>query len=259
MRQTVDCDNVTTHSKREIQVPQQTLGRIGLVEAADSGYRAWCRLQREGRESGRPRDPFAQDYNAELIRWEAVVQKLLAAAIPNSMDERILVSTHCDRKGKVASLYHELDFVSGRFSAPQMVVEIKIREQSVNAKTGWSLLDRSLRIARTEWPNLRGICANIAIGDILATEHECASTTTAIPNLRGAIEDLSQQDGATIWISGTDVAAFAVAQSLLTCEDVRRVPDLRQAMLNPTMDLQTRDAQPEANPHSLFGRFRPSH
>jgi hypothetical protein len=257
MRQTVDRDNVTTHPKREIQVLQQTLGRTALVGPADSGYRTWCRLRRERRESGRPRDPFAQDYNAELMRWEVVVQKLLAAAIPNSVDERILVSTQYDRKGKVASIYHELDFVSGPFSAPQMFVEIKIREQSINAKTGWSQLDRSLRIARSQWPNLRGICVNIAIGDLLGTEQECAITPIAIPDMRDAVADLSQQDGATIWLRGSDVAAFAMEHSLLTCEDVLRLPDLRQAMLNPTIVLQMRDAPPESNQPGLFDRFRP--
>ncbi len=232
-------------------------GTIGLVKTTDSGYRAWCRTRRERAENGRPRDPFAQDYNAELIRWEGIVQQLLAAAMPNSMDERILVSTRYDRKGKVATIYHELDFVSGTFSTPQMFVEIKIREQSVNAKSGWPQLDRSLGIARTKWPDLRGICVNIAIGDVLNTEQECAATTTAIPGLSRAMEDLSQQDGATIWIRGGDVAAFALEHSLLKCEDVLQLRDLRQAMLNPTIVLQVRDAPPETNQPGLFDRFRP--
>ena len=240
-------------------MPRKTAGIIALVGSADSDYRAWCRSRKERTESGRPRDPFAQDYNAELIRWEAVVQKLLAATIPDCVSERILSSTQYNRNGKAASIYHELDFVSGLFSAPQMFVEIKIREQSIKAKTGWSQLDRSLDIARTQWPSLRGICVNIAIGDVLSTERECAFATTAIPDMRDAVADLSQQDGATIWIRGSDVAAFAMEQSLLSREDIQRLPDLRQAMLNPTIVLQTRNAQPETNQPGLFDRFRPCH
>ena len=238
-------------------MPQKSQGTIGLVKPSDSGYRAWCRSRREKADNGRPRDPFAQDYNAELKRWEVVVQKLLAAAIPNSVDERILVSSPSDRKVKVASIYRELDFVSGPFSSPQMFVEIKIREQSVNAKTGWQQLARSLRIARAQWPKLLGICVNIAIGDLLGTEHECAFRTTAISEMSDAVADLSQQDGATIWLRGHDVAAFAVKNGLFTRDDVQRLPDLRRAMLNPTIVLQSREDRPDTNRPGLFDQFRP--
>lgn len=236
---------------------QKSQGTIGLVKTSNSGYRAWCRSRRERAENGRPRDPFAQDYNAELMRWELVVQKLLAAAIPNSADERILVSTQSDRKGKAVPIYHELDFVSGPSYAPQLFVEIKIRERSTNARTGWSQLHRSLKIARTEWPDLRGICVNIAIGDLLSTEQECAIPTTAIPDMRDTVANLSQQDGATIWLRGNDLAAFAVKHSFLTLEEIQRLPDLRRAMLNPTIVLQSREVRSEGNRPGLFDPFRP--
>lgn len=230
---------------------------IALVRTSDSGYRAWCRSFKEKSETGRPRDPFAQDYHTELMRWELVVQKVLAAAIPDSVDERILFSTQADRKGKVVPIYHELDFVSGTFIEPQLFVEIKIREQSINKKTGWPQLNRSLSIARAQWPNLRGICVNIAIGDLLGTEQECAVSTTPISDLGEAVADLSQHDGATIWLSGTAVAAFAVKQTLLTHGDVQRFPDLRRAVLNPTIVLQSPEARPETNRPGLFDQYRP--
>lgn len=233
----------------------QVQGTIDLVKTSDPGYWAWCRSRRERTESGRRRDPFAQDYNAELMRWEAVVQQLLAAVIPDPIEERILVSQTHDRKGRATSIYLELDFVSGDVSAPDMFVEIKIREQSMNGKSGWPQLDRSLGIARTQWPNVRGICINVALGDVLQTEQECSNPTMAISELPDAIEDLSQSDGATIWICGTDVAAFAVDHHLLTCDDVRRLPELRQAMRNPTSVLKTLVAEPEANQPGLFDRF----
>ena len=236
----------------------QSQGTIALVRTSDPGYRAWCRSRRERTESGRRRDPFAQDYHAELMRWEAVVQQLLAAVIPDSMEERILVSPHYGRKGKATSMYLELDFVSGQVSTPDMFVEIKIREQSMNGKSGWPQLDRSLGIARTRWPDVRGICINVALGNILETEQEPVYPTVPISELPGVLAELSMRDGATTWICGRDLAAFAVNQSLLTCEDVQRLPVLRQAMRNPTSVLQSRDAKPETNQAGLFDRFRPT-
>ena len=237
----------------------QTPGKIGLVSTSHSGYRAWCRALREKKESGRRRDPFAQDYNAELLRWEAVVQRLLATVVPDTVDERILVAPDIDRKGKASSIYRELDFVSGHVSAPDMFGEIKIREQSIKGKSGWGQLDRSLQIARTQWPMVRGICINVALGDILETEPECNNPTVTLSELPGVIAERSQQDGATVWIRGSDVASFAMEQNLLTLMDIQRLPQLRQAMQNPVHFLKTRDLQPETIRPGLFERFRPSH
>ena len=187
------------------------------------------------------------------------MQRLLATVVPDTVDERILVAPDIDRKGKASSIYRELDFVSGHVSAPDMFGEIKIREQSIKGKSGWGQLDRSLQIARTQWPMVRGICINVALGDILETEPECNNPTVTLSELPGVIAERSQQDGATVWIRGSDVASFAMEQNLLTLMDIQRLPQLRQAMQNPVHFLKTRDLQPETIRPGLFERFRPSH
>ncbi len=239
-------------------MPDQTQGKIALRSTSDSGYRAFCRALMEKNESGRRRDPFAQDYHAELLRWEKVVQGLLDTVIPDSVDERILVAPGIDRKGRAISLYKELDYVAGTASNPDIFVEIKIREQSSKGKSGWSQLDQSLRTARAQWRSVRGLCINVAMGDILQTEPECSRPTTQLSELASVIADLSQQDGATVWIRGSDVAAFAVERNLMTTEHVISLPKLRKAMQDPVSILKTRDVPAEAIHSGLFERFRPS-
>ncbi len=236
---------------------QQAQETIRLVTILDPGYRAWCRSRRERMETGRARDPLAQDYYAELKRWEGVVQQLLAAAISNPVDERILESPTRDRKGKTISIYREIDFVSGRATSPDIFVEIKFREQSMNGKSGWPQLDRSLEIARTRWPGVRGLCVNVALGDVLQTEQECVYPTVMTSELPAAIQDLSLKDGNTVWICGNEVAAFALQHDLFTDDDVRRLPELREVMLNPQVVLQTRNVQSGTTLTGLFDQFRP--
>ena len=237
---------------------QRTSASTVLVSGTDSGYRAWCRAHMQRTQSDRRRDPFAQDYNTELRRWESVVQQLLGAVVENSVDERILVSRQPDSRGRAVLRYHELDFVAGSVIAPRLFAEIKLRERTVSSKTGWSQLERSLRIARTEWPDLRGICLNIAMGELLGTELESSCSMTNVTDLPAVIEDVSQRDGGTVWVQGRDLAAFAVQSGLLNSDDVRRLPELRQAMRNPLSILQSPEGAKRAmTGPGLFECFRP--
>lgn len=239
-------------------MPQRTPGTASLVVDTDSGYRAWCRAHKQRTQNDRRRDPFAQDYGTELRRWEFVVQQLLGAVIENSVDERILVSRQPDSRGRAVLRYHELDFVAGSVFAPRLFAEIKLRERTVSSKTGWSQLERSLQIARTQWPDLRGICLNIAMGDLLGTELESNCPMTDVTDLAAVIEDVSQRDGGTIWIQCRDLAAFAVQRGLLNSDDVRRLPELHQAMRNPLSILQSQEGAKRAVPGpGLFECFRP--
>lgn len=231
---------------------------VSLVNPSDHKYRSWCREHRERTSDDRPRDPFAQDYCSELMRWEAVIQRVLGIGLPGAIEERILVYQSQHRPGRQTQGYLEIDHVLGSPTAPELFVEIKIRELSEKGKSGWPQLERSLGIARTRWPGVKGVCVNVAIGDVLNIEPNCVFPTVTPQELPVTIQETCQNDGTTIWMRGLDVASFALSETLLTVEQIRQLPALRQAMLNPAGTLKSVDTQSEESRPGLFDQFRRS-
>jgi hypothetical protein len=211
--------------------------KVSLVRPDHLGYREWCRLQRKRAADSRPRDPFAREYNSLLLRWEEVVRRLLAEAVAESAVERILL-TEDVYKMRPRTRYLELDFVSGSRSEPRAFVEIKLRERTEGAATGWAQLNRSLTAARTRWPQVRGICVCVAMGKVLQTEETLAVSPVRTGDLRQRLQPATGADGEVLWLEGRDVAEFGVASQLFTKDEVLLLPELRKDMLHPVRVLE---------------------
>lgn len=218
--------------------------KVSLVRPEHPGYREWCRQWRLRTLSTRPRDPFAQEYYAQLIGWEEAVRRLLGESVA-AVAERILVSE--GRPGnRPRTSYFELDFVSGSEVEPRLFVEIKLRQRSEGVATGWSQLRRSLATARTRWPDLRGICVCVAMGGILQTEEVSAVSTVQPPDLPRRLEAVTAADGEVLWLEGREVADFGIRSQIFTEDDVQQLAELRLDMLHPIRVLERRRRQASA-------------
>lgn len=218
--------------------------KVRLVSPEHPGYREWCREWRQRTVSTRPRDPFAQEYYAQLMGWEEAARRLLADTVAAAA-ERILVSE--GRPGiRPRTSYFELDFVSGSELEPCLFVEIKLRQRTEGVSTGWSQLRRSLATARTRWPHLRGISVCVAMGKILQTEEVSAVSTVRPHDLRGRLEAVTATDGEVLWLEGREVADFGIRSQIFTEDDVQQLAELRLDMLHPVRVLERRRQQASA-------------
>jgi len=218
--------------------------KVSLVRPEHPGYREWCRQWRLRTVSTRPRDPFAQEYYAQLMAWEEAVRRLLADTVAASA-ERILVS-EVSPGIRPRTSYFELDFVSGNEVEPCLFAEIKLRQRTEGVSTGWSQLKRSLAAARTRWPHLRGISVCVAMGKILQTEEVFAVSTVHPSDLRGRLEAVTGADGEVLWLEGREVADFGVRSQIFTEDDVQQLAELRLDMLHPVRVLERRRGQASA-------------
>lgn len=211
--------------------------QVRLVRPDDREYREWCRRHRLRASDDRPRDPFAQEYSGALFRWEQIVRQLLTESVPAVAAERILVSFNRPVRGQRTS-YLELDFVAGSGVEPRLFVEIKLRERTHEARTGWAQLHRSLTAARTRWPRLQGFCVCVAMGEILQTETERGVQTIRAADLAGRLVAGPGADGEVLWLEGREVAAFGIDSQLVTEAEVQRLPEQRLDMLHPVRVLE---------------------
>lgn len=234
---------------------QQTAFDTNLVGLTDTGYRKWVHKIIANDRKTRPTDPFAADYNRELRRWERFVQCVLGMACPEAISNRVLAFRYRTRRGTTRKSFREIDFVSGNCGSPLLFSEIKIREKSEKARSGWPQLRKTLAIARTRWPAARGICVNVAIGDLIDTECHCSFPTTRIQELSHAINTLSKSDGANIWIQGRDLVAFGVGNGVLRHGDVEQLVERRAMMLHPARILEQRATAENPSGTGLFDAF----
>ncbi|MFM7057833.1 MAG: hypothetical protein ACKO2P_13015 [Planctomycetota bacterium] len=211
--------------------------KVRLVRPDNSGYREWCRQHRMRFVDHRPRDPLAREYHSRLMRWEEAVRRLLTESVTESATERVL---HCEEGDRMRSRnsYLELDFVSGNQAEPRAFVEIKLRERTEGATTGWGQLYRSLTVARTRWSRLSGISVCVAMGSVLQTEETLTVSPVRTRDLRHRLQPTSGADGEVLWLEGREVADFGVSSRLFTEDDVQLLPELRQDMLHPVRVLE---------------------
>lgn len=211
--------------------------KVSLVRPEHREYREWCRRQRLRSGGDHLRDPIAQEYYAQLMCWEKVVQRLLEESVSESASERILMYERLQRVRR-RTAFLELDFVSGSSLEPQLFVEIKLRERTAGVSTGWAQLRRSLTAARTRWPGLRGVCVCVSMGGVLKTEAAPGVSTLRAEDLRGRLESVAGVDGEVLWLEGREVADFGVCAKLFREEDVQQLPELRLDMLQPLRVLE---------------------
>jgi hypothetical protein len=211
---------------------------VNLVHQDHPEYRAFCRTQRARWANTRPRDPFAQEYHAQLIAWEYALRALLAQAFP-AADERILM-TQNSSASRARTRFFEIDFVAGTPEDPKLFVEIKLRERTVGSEGGWAQLRRSLQLARNRWPQLQGLNVCVAMGAVLGTENECRKPTVRLGELPRRLQAARTTDGEVVWLEGRDVAEFAIDHQLLTRDAIDQLPELRLDMLHPSRVLERR-------------------
>lgn len=223
--------------------PVSQLESVSLVRLDHPEYRECCRRALRGRASNHVCDTVAREYHTQLLYWEEIVRAVLADAVSFSLPERILMSRN--RIGlRQQTSFLEVDFVSGSQDEPQLFVEIKLRERTVNPDFGRAQLRRSLGIARSRWPDLRGVNVCVAMGELLQTEVAYSVPTIPLLQLPEQLEAKSTDDGKVIWLDGCDIANYAVSARLLTIDSVRQLPELRLDMLHPTRILDRRVAEP---------------
>jgi len=182
----------------------------------------------------------------------------VAESVPSFVSDPILYFQHRIGRGNDVKQFLELDFVSGTDVAPKRFVEIKLRQSTEKGTSGWPQLNRSLGVAAVRWPEVRGLSINVAMGDVLKTEPVITVSPVELRELPNIIEHASGEGEPTIWLRGSDVAEFAVHRNLLSVEDVIRLPELREVMLNPSRVLEERPVEKEMPRLGLFDRFRKS-
>jgi len=228
---------------------------IALLDPRDPEVLAWTRKLRLHNQTTRAACPFAQDYNRLLRRWEVLLQQFLAAAVPGACGPQILRQKFSGGMLNASRHYREIDLVFGSRECPEVFVELKCRETSKKSKTGWSQLNKSLGTARQVWPNLRGLCVQMAMGRLLQTEWDYQQPVVSFNQLTDAFTRAESCDGVTIWVCGQEVARFGLTQGLVQQAEIDQLLIHRQCMLNPASIL--RETVPErAENAGLFEKFR---
>lgn len=228
---------------------------IRLLDPRDPEVVAWNRKQRLRNQKTRAICPFAQDYSRTLRGWEVLLQKFLAAAVPQTYGPQILRQRICGGMLNPALHYREVDSVVGSPESPEVFVELKCRETSRKPQSGWSQLNKSLGIARQVWPNLSGLCVQMAMGRLLQTESEYQQPVVSFDQLSAALTRAKTCDGVTVWVCGEEVSRFGIAHGLLQQAEIDQLLQQRRCMLSPVSVLREAESE-QREGAGLFEKFR---
>lgn len=167
-------------------------------------------------------DPFAATYNKTLLKWESVVQRLLAT-LTNEATDRIL--KYSNTKAKVS--YREIDFIAQPSKDELIFCELKLKEnfrENLGSKaSGWAQLNKALNIAHNKFQQLSGLSICVDMSHVYGIE----TKATVLDYCR--FSELTNyfckpsKSNKTLWLNSKEIAYLAVKHELLTLKEVNNI------------------------------------
>ena len=231
---------------------------IKLIPVTSPAYiannRFYGRQYRNNRK-GIKKDTFSCSYNDHLRKWEVVMQRVFSLLTQQS-DDRIL--RYCDERN--IPRYKEIDFVSQLENGSRIFCELKLKAQFKDdlkdKSSGWTQLNKSLKIATHQYNNLSGLAICIDMSSVYQTEpasdYEVYGT---IKTLKDALNIPSEKQ--TLWIDARVICAFAIEHNLLVASDIAEMKEAYNEFKNPLSVLPELSAmQNNNNAFSVLSQLR---
>lgn len=203
-------------------------------------------------------DHYASSYNKALMKWEFVVQSILAS-ISNEHKNRILKFTDNNSNTR----FREIDFIAEPTANELIFCELKLKEQfnpQLGSKaSGWAQLNKSISIADESFSALSGLSICVDMSHMYGLETEANEDDYC------QIGDLEKSltspllEKRTLWLSSIEISSLAIKMGLLTPIDIAEMKKLHQEYKNPLSVLSNETDQISNNPFqnlaSLFGNI----
>ncbi len=196
------------------------------------------------------KDPFEQDYNKALLKWESVALEILSGLCTVNTKRILKYSSKSS-----GTQYREIDLISQQDNFSLVFCELKLKstfkEKQSNKRSGWHQLIKSIEIASTDYNVIGGVAINIDLSEIYGIKSQ-NNAPTSYSNIQEVSRLLKcpGEEKHVVWLDGNEFFNTAVQLGLLKSHDLEMMGQLYREYKNP---LSTIDNLSTHIPNNLFG------
>jgi hypothetical protein len=192
-------------------------------------------------------DHFSATYNKTLLKWESVVQRLLAT-LACETPNRILKYT----SSEAAICYREIDFIAQASENEFVFCELKLKEgfnEALGSKaSGWAQLNKSLNIATYKYQKLGGLSICVDMSHVYGLESKASTQDYCkFSELENHLNTVSENKE-TLWLNSEEVASLAIENGLLTAQEINDIKIQYEEFKDPLSTIKNAHAKIVNNP-----------
>lgn len=196
-------------------------------------------------------DHFASKYGIALLKWEFVVQRLLATLCEEKRDRILKFST---KESGIS--FREIDLIAQSLKGELVFCELKLKEQfneTLGTKaSGWAQLRKSIGIASRQYPKLSGLSICVDMSHVYGLETSALDMNYCqFSEIQHHLQYPSDQNQ-TLWICSKEVVSLAIEHNLLALKDIHEIERLHQEFKNPMSLIEKENFVDKYNPFSAL-------